>query len=193
MTRAFLLGLLLLAGCSSYSPLDSHYNRGVEFYDDGRLPDAIREYRLAIEDDPSNVRARYNLAVCFHDQGKKADAATEYEEVLKRDPGNARALVSLASIKADDGKDADALALLEKAAQADRHSAFPQSSLGAYYERKGNADRAMEAYKASVAIEPGHATATRGSRGSCRSAAPSRMRSRSTTSRSRPTARISRR
>lgn len=158
MRQAPLLSLLLILGCGTYSPLDSHYNRGVEFYDDGRLPEAIREYRLAIEDDPSNVRARFNLAVCFHDQGKKADAAAEYGEVLKLDPGNARALVSLASIRADDGKEADALALLEQAAQADRHSAFPRSSLAAYYERKGNLDRAIEEYRASVAVEPGHAT-----------------------------------
>lgn len=158
MRRAALGALLLLAaGCGSYSPLDSHYNRGVEFYDDGRLPDAIREYRLAIEDDPANVRARFNLAVCFHDQGKKAEAAAGYEEVLRLDPDNARALVSLASLKADDGKDAEAVELLKKAAAADPHSGFPRSSLAAYHERRGNLDRAMDAYKSSVAAEPGHA------------------------------------
>ena len=151
------LGLLLLAACGSYSPLESHYNLGVEYYDDGKLPDAIREYRMAIDDNPSNVRAHYNLAVCYHDQGKKAEAAAEYGEVLKIDARNARALVGQASLKADEGKDAEAVSLLEKAAEADRDSGFPRSSLGAYYERKGDVDRAMEAYKASVAAEPGHA------------------------------------
>ncbi|HZE98899.1 MAG TPA: tetratricopeptide repeat protein [Planctomycetota bacterium] len=156
MKRPALL-LLCLAGCGTYTPLDSHYNKGVEFYDDGKLPDAIREYRMAIQDTPSNVRARYNLAVCYHDQGKKDDAAAEYAEVLKLDPDNARALVSLASIRADERKDAEALELLEKAAGADRHSGFPRSCLGAYYERKGEPEKAMEAYQASVAVEPGHA------------------------------------
>jgi tetratricopeptide (TPR) repeat protein len=154
--RAVLL-LLALSSCSTYSPLDSHYNRGVEFYDDGRLPDAIREYQLALQDNPENLRAHYNLAVCFHDQGKKDDAAAEYGEVLRLDPANARALVSLASIRADEKKDAEAKELLEKAVAADKHSAFPSSSLGAYYERRGDLDRAMEAYKASVAVEPDHA------------------------------------
>jgi tetratricopeptide (TPR) repeat protein len=149
---------LLGAGCASYSPLESHYNRGVEYYDDGRLPDAIREYRMAIEDNPTNIRAHYNLAVCNHDQGQKVDAETEYDAVLRLDPENARALVSLSSLKADEGKDAEAVELLEKAAAADRHSGFPKSSLGAYYERKGELDRALEAYKASVSIEPGHVT-----------------------------------
>jgi tetratricopeptide (TPR) repeat protein len=110
MKGAALQGLLLVActstllsaGCSSYSPLDSHYNRGVEFYDDGKLPDAIREYRMAIEDNPANVRAHYNLAVCYHDQGKRAEAAAEYDAVLRLDPANARAMVSLASLKADE-------------------------------------------------------------------------------------------
>jgi tetratricopeptide (TPR) repeat protein len=163
--RAALLGLflatgastLLSTGCSTYSPLDSHYNRGVEFYDDGKLPDAIREYRMAIEDNPTNIRAHFNLAVCYHDQGKRTDAAAEYDVVLRLDPDNARALVSLASLKDEEGKDAEAVELLEKAVAADRHSGFPKSSLGAYYERKGELDRALEAYKASVSIEPGHA------------------------------------
>ena len=57
MRRAALV-LVLAAGCSTYSPLDSHYNRGVEFYDQGKLADAIREYRLAIEDNPESYRAR---------------------------------------------------------------------------------------------------------------------------------------
>lgn len=156
MKRAALL-LLALTGCGTYSPLDSHYNLGVEYYDDGRLADAIREYKLAIEDQPNNARAHFNLGVCFHDQGKKDDASAEYLEVLRLDPDNAKAMVSLASIRADEKKDAEAVDLLRKAAAADRHSGFPQSSLGAYYERKGDLDRALEAYKASVKIEPDHA------------------------------------
>lgn len=155
MKRAAFL-FVLIAGCGSYSPLDSHYNRGVEYYDDGNLPEAIREYRLALEDDPKNYRARYNLAVCYHDQKKKDLAAAEYEGVLQLQPGNARALVSLASLRTEEGRDADALALLEKAVAADPHSAFPRSSLGAYFEKKGDPGKAMEAYRASVAVEPGH-------------------------------------
>jgi len=152
---ATLLGLLLLAACGTYSPLDSHYNRGVELYDEGKLADAIREYRMAIEDNPSNVRAHYNLAVAYHDEGKKADAAGEYEKVLKLDSDNARALVSLASLKADEGKDAEAVGLLDRAAAADRHSGFPKSALGAYQERKGDLDRALRAYQeTSVELAP---------------------------------------
>jgi tetratricopeptide (TPR) repeat protein len=43
--------------------------------------------------------------------------------------------------------------MLEKAAAADPHSAFPRAALGAYYERKGDADRALLAYRAAVGIE----------------------------------------
>jgi len=153
-----ILFLLALPGCGSYSPLDSPYNRGVEYYDQGRLGEAIREYRRAIEEDPQNYRARFNLAVCFQDQGKLDAALREYGETLRIQPRNARALVNMASILTLQGKDREALELLEGAVQADPDSGFPRSSLGAYYERKGDLDRALAEYRKSVAIEPEHIT-----------------------------------
>lgn len=143
-------------GCGIYSPLDSHYNRGVEYYDQGRIADAIREYRLAIAEGRENYKVHFNLAVCYHDQGKLDEAALQYEDVLQRVPGNARAMVNLASIRGSQGKDEEALALLARAAEADRDSGFPRSAMGAYYERKGDLDPALRAYRESVAVEPGH-------------------------------------
>jgi tetratricopeptide (TPR) repeat protein len=150
--------VLLLLGCGTYSPLDSHYNRGVEYYDQGRLYDAEREYEMALDDDPGNVHAHYNLGVCFHDQGKLVDAAREYETVLRLNPQNARALVSLASVRNEEKREAEALTLLEHAAEADPNSGFPKSSLGAYFERKGDLDVALRSYRESIAREPGHAS-----------------------------------
>jgi tetratricopeptide (TPR) repeat protein len=148
---------VFLLGCKTYSPLDSHYNRGVEFYDRGRLAEAIREYRMAIEDDPKHARAHFNLGVCFHDQGKLEDAAAEYGIVLRLSPEDARSLVSLASIRLEENKNDEALALLGRAAEADPHSGFPKSAAGTYYERKGDLEVALRAYRDSVALEPGHA------------------------------------
>lgn len=148
--------LLLLAGCGTYTPLDSHYNRGVEFYDQGRLADAIREYKLALDDEPEHYRARYNLAVCHHDQGKLDDAAREYEEVLRLRPDNARALVAIASIRSEQGREADALELLARAAAADPDAGFPRSALARHWEKK-DPDKALAEYRESVRIEPGHA------------------------------------
>ncbi len=153
MRRAGLL-LVLLAGCGTYSPLDSHYNRGVEYYDQGRLADAIREYRMALDDEPGHVRARFNLAVCFHDQGKAEDAEREYRKVLELQPENARALVSLAALRPEE----EARGLLERACRADPHSGFPRSSLAAWHERRGETELALAEYRASVAVEPAHAT-----------------------------------
>jgi tetratricopeptide (TPR) repeat protein len=131
--------LALLAACSTYSPLDSHYNRGVEFYDRGDRAEAIREYTLAIEDDPEHYRAHYNLAVCLQDLGKLDEA-----------------LVNLAALRLEQGREAEALPLLERAARSDPDSGFPRSSLGSYHERKGDLARAEAEYRASVALEPAH-------------------------------------
>jgi tetratricopeptide (TPR) repeat protein len=154
--------LLALAGCGTYSPLESHYNRGVEYYDQGKLADAVREYRLAVDESPDNPRAHYNLAVAYHDLERRDDAAAEYLKVLKLRPDNARALVSLASLRADEGKEEEAVTLLDRAILADRHSAFPQEARGAWFERKGDLDRALQAYRAAAAIEPGSPAAHAG-------------------------------
>ena len=69
MKRAVLL-FVLLAGCGSYTPLDTHYNKGVEFYDQGRLQDAIRDRRLATPEAILDVAIQFAWGLHYaHEQG----------------------------------------------------------------------------------------------------------------------------
>jgi tetratricopeptide (TPR) repeat protein len=63
--RRVACGLILvtgLFGCGGVAPVKDPFNKGVAHYSQGRYAQAIAEYRLALEDNPSDLRARFNLA-----------------------------------------------------------------------------------------------------------------------------------
>lgn len=56
--------MLVLDGCFKrcVTPIRTHFNKGVYEYSAGDYDAAISEFRLAIEEDPGDRRARFNLA-----------------------------------------------------------------------------------------------------------------------------------
>ncbi len=94
------LALLLLAsaGCQSGPGTTSaeHAHRGL-YFENVRQPwDAIREYRMALEQDPKNTALRLRLADLLFETGDLDSAERNYNAVIKMDPGNARAINNLA-------------------------------------------------------------------------------------------------
>src|SRR5260370_160177 len=57
----------------------------------GKLDDAIAEYRRAIEIDPNYAFAHNNLGVALRGQGKLDDAIAEYRRAIEIDPNSERA------------------------------------------------------------------------------------------------------
>lgn len=146
--------LMLLAACALPSAVASHYQRGCDAYDQGNLGEAVREFDLAIEEDPVDYKAWFNRGIALEDQGRLSDAETSYRRVLEIQPENARAYVNLASVLRATGRDRDALESLQKAAQADASSAFPWTALGAYWESKNDLARARDLYAEGLRREP---------------------------------------
>lgn len=77
-----------------------HLSRGKIALAAGAVPDAVREYRLAIAAAPDNVAARTNLAVALVRFQKPDEALKQLEEALRLDPRNLSALYNLASLRA---------------------------------------------------------------------------------------------
>ncbi len=137
-------------------PIESNFNRGVEAYDEGKVADAIRFYKLALSKDPSNHFARYNLAVAYQDQEKYQQAAEHYRLVLKeQEDTNSR--INLATILYAQGKTEEALTELHKAAEKNRDDPNPLSVLGHYLEETGKHPEAMQAYHDALEIDAEHA------------------------------------
>ena len=152
-----LLAGLAWAGCINYpAPTESHFNRGVELYDQGKQAEAIDEYKLALRENPNDPFAMYNLAVVYQDQGKYTEAITLYRKILaETEDTNSR--INLAAIYYERGDRDLAFKELETAAKKNRDSAEPLSVQGEYLEREGFLDEAEKKYISALAIDDRHA------------------------------------
>ncbi len=151
-----LLMLVFSAGCFNRAvPVESHYNRGVELYDQGKYAGAIEEYKLALREDPKNMFAKYNLAVVYQDQGKFEQAIDLYQEILQNtEDTNSR--INLAAIHYGRGDHDLAYKELETAAENNEDSAEPLSALGEYLERQELLEKAENKYLQALEVDDQH-------------------------------------
>ncbi len=152
-----LLALAFLSGCFTVPPpIESHFNRGVELYDEGKYAEAIEEYKLALRRDPDDLFAKYNLAVVYQDQEKYDRAEKLYREILDQTE-DTRSRVNLAAIHYVRGDREAAYAELKQAARHNPDSAVPWSALGEYRQREKDFDRAENHYLQALEIDDQHA------------------------------------
>ncbi|MBA2303380.1 MAG: tetratricopeptide repeat protein, partial [Acidobacteria bacterium] len=66
----------------------------------GRRPEAIAEYRAALELEPSSVETHNDLGVLFAESGRFIEAVQQFEEALRLDPSDPAARDNLARSRA---------------------------------------------------------------------------------------------
>lgn len=162
---------MLLACCActfgggpGITPIRTAFNRGVYHQSRGDLDAALAEYRLALEEDARDHRARFNLAVTLESMADAADAATatgyrrqaerEYGTILELQPGDLRASVNLAALEWGRGDRESADARLRAAALRYPDVALPWTALAAHHSREGDLDGAAAAIAESLARDP---------------------------------------
>ncbi|GJL78692.1 MAG: hypothetical protein NPINA01_16810 [Nitrospinaceae bacterium] len=147
----------LLPACfNKPAPVESHYNRGVELYDQGKYAEAIDAYKLALRKDPKDLFAKYNLAVAYQDQGKNDLAIDLYQQILQ-DTEDTNSRINIAAIFYERGDHELAIKELETAAKNNGDSAEPLSALGEYLEREEKLDLAEQHYRKGLTIDDQHA------------------------------------
>ncbi len=150
------LAALVATGCATGN---SAYDRAVEHHERGRLAEAIREYRRAIELDPRDPKPAFNLAVIYQDQGRSEEARGLYQEILSVHPGYASALVNLAAIHEKEGSFGEAEITFQRAMEADRMDPAPPSQFGFSLMRRGRTAEAAEAFREALRRSPDWANA----------------------------------
>ncbi len=132
--------LLAVAGCGSYTPIRTHFNKGHYLYTSGNFEGAVHEYRAALDDDATDSRARFNLAVALEKLGRRDDARHEYEQILALKPDDMRASVNLAAMELEDGHVAEGRGRLERMVKLYDTVPLPRVALATHEFRAGNDD-----------------------------------------------------
>jgi len=141
---------------------------GVALESEGKLDEAIAQFRHALRVRPDDASARYNLANTLAAEGRFEDAAAGFRELLAADPGDRGAHEHLVEVLVELG-DADASAgRLERAAQCygevvalePRDPDF-RNNYGILLARSGDLASALAQFEAAVKLDPAHASARR--------------------------------
>src|SRR3954463_3538500 len=82
---------------------DEHNSRGIELADRGWLDEAIKEFKKAIDLDPSSAHAHDNLATVYAEKKLFRDALVEYLTAIRLEPDSATAHYNLACFLSSHG------------------------------------------------------------------------------------------
>jgi tetratricopeptide (TPR) repeat protein len=137
----------------------AHYNLGNEFVKQGRLDEAIGQFRKALDIQPASYDACYNLANALFRQGQLEDAIPQYRKALAIAPNNAEARNNLGNALAMKGDFEAAIAQYQKALQIQPGYADAHFDLGRVLLKQGQRDEAVAQFRKVVEIKPQDAEA----------------------------------
>jgi tetratricopeptide (TPR) repeat protein len=108
------------------------------------LPQAIENYRRALELAPGWVDAHINLGVALYQMGRSDDARAEFFAAVQLDPLNGISRYNLGCVLEEQGEIDEAIDHLVRAARAMPGHADVHFNLALAYERRGERDLASE-------------------------------------------------
>ncbi len=122
----------------------------------GRWDEAAAAYEQALQVEASADTYAY-LAMVRVQQGRADEAVAAYQEALALDEDNVLAYLGLGDGYAQQGKLAEAIEMYEEAVARDDDPAL-HGELARFYTLQGDPPRAIAAYEAALAGDPGNAT-----------------------------------
>jgi len=104
----------------SYLPYN---NLGVVMLETNRIPEAIENYKKALQLNPGMAEALDNLGVAYSMNGQIQEAIAQYEEVLKCDPHSALTHANLGNALSHEGRVEEAIEHYREALRTDPRNA----------------------------------------------------------------------
>jgi Tfp pilus assembly protein PilF len=136
-----------------------HAGLGKALHAGGKLDEAIRQYRQALQIKPNYTIARYNLANALSRQGKKDEAIKHYREVLRTDPNNARAHNNLGNALAGQQKIDEAIIHYRRALEIEPDNPKVHNNLGSALAIQAKFDGAIACFRSALQLKADDAEA----------------------------------
>jgi type IV pilus biogenesis/stability protein PilW len=131
-----------------------HFNLGLLYHKNNKLPEAIEEYKRAIQIDPFNVGAHNNLGMVYKDLGRYEEAISQYQKVLSIDPRYGKARHNIAVVYYSQGNLEKAAMELNLAIAANPRRPESYTNLGLIYKKLKNLPEAREVFQKGLSIDP---------------------------------------
>jgi cytochrome c-type biogenesis protein CcmH/NrfG len=131
----------------------AYVSAGVTAQDQGRLDDAVEDYRQALAHDPRDTLAYYNLGTVESRQGSTSLAVQDYDAALQFNGNYVPALYNLAVLLTPSDP-AEAVSLYQRATQVDPADAAAHLNLGFLLHTLGRDGEARTEFAAAVRIDP---------------------------------------
>jgi tetratricopeptide (TPR) repeat protein len=131
-----------------------HNNLGDAYYKQGRLDEAMEEFRIALKLKPDYEKAHNNLGLVYTEQGRIDEAIEEYKEAIKLNPASAGVHNNLGSTYYEQGRIDEAIEEYREALRLKPDFPDVHNNLGLAYAAKGRIDEAIEEYKEALRLNP---------------------------------------
>ena len=118
-------------------------NLGTELQAEGRLDEAVEQYRQVLALTPDDALAHSNLGTALAAQGRLDEAIGHYEQALALAPGDADAHANLGNALLSLGRTGEGIASLRRALDIDPDSAEAHAALGIALHDAGELDDAV--------------------------------------------------
>ena len=126
---------------------------------EGKLPEAIDAYKLAIRLDPKFAPAYGGLGDAYFSTSKWEDGLTAYKEQVRLEPNSAQAQYDLGYAYNAMGRHGEAFAPLTKATSLDPSYAEAYYEIGYAYFRGGSFEKSMSFFKSAIRLQSNYADA----------------------------------
>ncbi len=136
-----------------------HYELANLFRDSGRRDDAVREYRRAIDLDPSHSAALVNLGTVLHEGGQRVVAVTYYRRALAAEPDFVPAHFNLGNALRANGQNDEAIRHYREAVRLEPSLGAAHNNLGEIMASRGQLTLALQHFREAVRLSPRSATA----------------------------------
>jgi len=132
----------------------AHINLGVALEQENRQPEALAEYRKAIEIEPNRFQARNNVANLLASMGLRDEAYREYQEALRLNPDASVAHINFATLLSEMGRFDEAMSEYSKATQLDPADSRSYYLMGKACLRHGLSAEAVKHFREALQREP---------------------------------------
>ena len=143
------------------SPL-RHDAVGMLYLQDGRLQDAVRQFRESLRLNPDSASTHYNLGIAFAMQRQYPEAMREYEAAVRVDPVHAEAHNNLGAMLHVAGRLDEAALHYRRALELRPDNVEARSNLGRLLTLQGKAVDAAAEFEQALLVQPDSVSALTG-------------------------------